>query len=160
MSRSLNEVMTLAAKAARGAGAPPAQAARFGQAAVAHLCAGRNPEMLDRALAALPDGPVMALPLNLARVCEAPDASGPLEDGGWPELAESYVDALPCAATLNVDGTLTVHLDAPAAPKSQARCEVSEDQIARWADLAARILVPESDASRLAGAGAGLTDND
>lgn len=160
MTRSLNEVMTLATKAARGAGAPPAQAARFGQAAVAHLCAGRAPDDLDQALAALPDGPIVVLPLALARVCETPDGTGAFDDAGWPNLARSYVEALPFAAILNADGILQVDTGRPAPQMVVHRCNIDAAQIAAWNALASRTLVPESEASRLAGAGAGLTDND
>lgn len=44
-------------------------------------------------------------------------------------------------------------------PKCQA-VAVPTDDWQVWCDLAAKTYVPQSDASRLAGAGAGLTDND
>ncbi len=147
--------MTLAAKAARGAGAPPAQAAQFGQAAVQHLCAGRPEEELIGALEALPEGPILALPLLLAEVQE-----GFVESGGYDALARSYVEALPFKASLDTDMMLRCDRAVPARRKPPARCRLSSDIVELWVDLAARLLVPESDSSRRSGAGAGLIDND
>ena len=93
MSRSSNEVMGLAAKAARGAGAPPAQAAQFGAAAAAHLGAGREIDVLVAALAVLPDGPIMTLPLDIARIAETAQdglATGVVAADDVP-LVASYV---------------------------------------------------------------------
>lgn len=155
MKGSLNEVMTLAAKAARGAGAPPAQAAQFGQAAVQHLCAGRPEKELRGALEALPEGPILSLPLLLADADE-----GFVESEGFEGLARSYVEALPFKASLDADMMLRCDRAVPARRKSPARCRLSNDLMELWCDLAARLLVPESDSSRRSGAGAGLTDND
>ena len=52
----------LAQKAARGAGAHPAQAAHFGRAVVYHLAAARDEADLIAALDALPSGPIQVLP--------------------------------------------------------------------------------------------------
>jgi hypothetical protein len=62
MTWSEAEILALATKAARGARAPPEQAARFGQAAVAHLHAGRGEPALIAALDALPGGPILTHP--------------------------------------------------------------------------------------------------
>ncbi|AXI45677.1 hypothetical protein C1J03_06275 [Sulfitobacter sp. SK012] len=160
MIRSLNEVAALAGKAARGAGAPAAQATRFGQAAVQHLCAGRDPQALTRALAALPGGPILDLPLALMQQAEAQVVEGGFETKGWDTLARSYVAALPFAATLNEKNLLWIDLNTPAKRSPVARCDLPEDLCADWQALAAKTLVPETDASRLGGAGAGLLDND
>jgi hypothetical protein len=147
--------MTLAAKAARGAGAPSAQAANYGRAAVRHLCSGRAEDDLRLALITLPEGPILALPLKLTE-CEA----GILESDGWDALARSYVEALPFEASLDADMNLVFDLAHPARHSVPARCELPMKINSLWCDLAAKTLVPESDASRISGAGAGLSDND
>jgi hypothetical protein len=154
--------MGLAVKAARGAGAPPAQAAQFGAAAVVHLSAGRDAGALDAALDALPQGPIISLPIVLAQIAEA-EVEGiaqgpfPLDPAG---LARSYVAALPCQASVTGDEILHLDLNRPAARREVSRIHLSDDTYAGWSALAAKLLVPESDASRSSGAGAGLTDND
>jgi hypothetical protein len=160
MTRSANEVMGLATKAARGSGAPPAQAAQFGAAAVIHLSAGHDVAALDAALAALPEGPIMTLPVAIARITETQVegiAYGAFGDGA---MAQSYVAALPCQANLAADGILHVDLNRPAARRAVQRIDLSTETDTAWRALAAKLLVPESDASRQSGAGAGLTDND
>ena len=154
--------MVLATKAARGAGSPPAQAAQFGSAAVVHLTQGRDVSALNAALAALPDGPIIALPLALTRIAEGQAegiATGVLGHADLG-LAQSYVQALPCALALTVDGTVHLDLNRPAPRALVQRIDLPEDVYADWAALAAELLVPESGASRLSGAGAGLIDND
>ncbi len=129
MSFSVNETQMLAQKAARGAGAHPAQAAHFGRAAVRHLAAGRDPDDLHAALDALPEGPIQTLPF-------APDGS---------VLGRSYAEA---GAAPEARPALPARLNVPAPLK------------ARMEALAWQTYVPATEASRAAGAGAGLTDND
>lgn len=156
--------MTLAAKAARGAGAPPGQAAEFGRAVVCHLNAARDVADLWAALKALPDGPILMLPLAFARLsddAEEGQAQGQiLSDAA---LAQSYAEALPFAQTSHLSNEglhVTINLTTPKTRKSVTRVDLPQD-LADWMlTLAARTFVPESEASRLAGAGAGLTDND
>ncbi|MEW9919247.1 hypothetical protein AB2B41_06510 [Marimonas sp. MJW-29] len=166
MKVSANEVMTLATKAARGAGAPPAQAADFGRAAVRHLIAGRAPQSLTDALAALPEGPILSLPLAFARLMEnAKDetAEGKIKLDADPDLTQSYAEAQPFATETSVQKdalAVRIFLDRPNTAKPVARVDLSDDLAFLMQNLAARILVPESEASRRSGAGAGLTDND
>ena len=158
--------MALAAKAARGAGAPPAQAAEFGRAVVCHLIAARDVTEIWAALRALPKGPVLTFPLAFSRLVEG--AVGSLATGvvackNARALAHSYADALPFAQTCDpVSGglRLSVDLTKPATRTAVARVNLPQDLAAWMNELAARTFVPESEASRLAGAGAGLTDND
>lgn len=162
MTRSANEVMVLATKAARGAGAPPAQAARFGSASVWHLVAGLDIAVLDAALNDLPQGPIIELPIAIAKMAEQATAGrycGPLSVAGAP-LAQSYLATLPFAADIDGQGIATLDLNLPSAPGTPTRIDLSQQAYDRWSALAERLLVPESDASRLSGAGAGLTDND
>jgi len=162
VTRSVNEVMTLAAKAARGAGAPPAQAAQFGAAAAVHLGAGREIDPLEQALAALPEGPVILLPLALMRIAEQGQGghiSGTVTDAD-PALLQSYLEALPYAARLADGGLVELYLSRPSARPRLTRIALPDHLFDDWNRLAARLLVPESEASRLSGAGAGLSDND
>lgn len=158
MTRSANEVAGLATKAALGAGAPPAQAALFGRAAAVHLAAARDPQALEAALAALPAGPVIEVPVALLRLAETAKP-GPIS-GVAPALLQSYLAALPYQATLSAQGTVQLDLATPAAPIAAARLTLPAPLAARWSALAARLLVPETAASRSRGAGAGLSDND
>lgn len=125
MSYSANEVQMLAQKAARGAGAHPAQAAHFGRALVCHLAAGRAVSDLREALALLPDGPIQTLPF-------APQQT---------PLGASYKEA-------------------NAQTRAPARVSLPAEVHAQLSELAQNTYVPASEASRAAGAGAGLTDND
>ena len=162
VSWSANEVQALATKAARGGGAPAGQAASFGRAAVCHLMAGRSAQDLIAALAALPTGPIVTLPVALAQVLETTDGSGTLLSD-LPSLAQSYADTLPFAheiAVMSHGIELSIQTDKAGPRSSVRRLDLPDDLLALWNDLAARILVPESEASRLGGAGAGLTDND
>jgi len=157
--------MVLATKAARGAGAPPAQAAEFGRAVVHHLKAGRDASGISNALDALPDGPIIDFPIAFARVIErGGDAPhGQIDASGWLPLAQSYADALPYAVEVKLAQdalTVTADLQRPAPKVPLGRLTLSDPLLEHMNSLAARILVPESDSSRLAGAGAGLTDND
>lgn len=100
MSFSVNETQMLAQKAARGAGAHPAQAAHFGRAAVCHLAAGRDPGDLLAALDALPEGPIQTLPF-------APDRSA---------LGQSYAEA---GAAPEARPTLPARVHLPEALKAR-----------------------------------------
>lgn len=163
---SAAEILALATKAARGAGAPPAQAARFGQVAPLHLMAGRKTELLAEALDALPDGPVLSYPLAIDRALTALAQGHEAEIAGVPfdELLESYVDTVPFAAevTHKTQGHVALQVDftVPRAPAVLHRISGCDALIALMLGLAARTFVPESDQSRKSGAGAGLTDND
>ncbi|RKE96105.1 hypothetical protein [Sulfitobacter guttiformis] len=163
MTHSANEVMVLAAKAARGGGAPPAQAAQFGSAAVLHLVTGRAVDDLDEALAALPNGPILSYPLGIAQIAEqaVKGIARGIMEGGDTSLARSYVESMPCSARLDADGTLTMEVGKPALRRNIMRISLSHDTYIRWSAFAAALLVAESDASRQSGAGAGVSnDND
>ncbi len=163
---SANEVMTLASKAARGAGAPPAQAAAFGRAAERHLIAGRAPSDLTTALEQLPEGPVLDLPLAIARIIESSSgetASGEIEAQGFADLLLSYAESQLYAINAVKSGDmvkLNLTFTEPNLVPAVARVALPDDMAQYMQSLASRILVPESEASRSAGAGSGLTDND
>jgi len=123
MSYSVNEIEALATKAARGAGAAPAQAAHFGRTTAHHIAASRPDDDLLAALNALPNGSIQTLPLPR------------------DQLSTSFNETknpLPVGTRLNPSENLLNELNM----------------------FAHRTYVPSSDASRTAGAGAGLNDND
>lgn len=168
MNWSRAEILALATKAARGAGAPPGQAAQFGQAAAQHLGRGRSADDLLRALEQLPSGPILQIPVEISRVMisaegrQSIDAS--VEVGAYAALFESYLESLPCKTTIIARMPEAFHITlepavpAPGGPLDRiTSCDLA---IEKMTALAARTFVPESEASRLAGAGAGLTDND
>lgn len=163
MKVSANETMTLAAKAARGAGAPPAQAAAFGRAAVCHLAARRPTGPMTAALNELPGGPILDLPLDFAALAASQPVSRNVGGKADPDLIRSYAEACPYAVNLTQRGaglTATCDPGLRAPRMSAARIDLPDDLARILTELAARILVPESAASRSSGAGAGLSDND
>lgn len=166
LSWSAAEVLALGTKAARGAGAPPLQAARFGQVAALHLMNGREEALLAAALDHLPDGPILTHPLALDRavIALAEGEVAELTNVSFDALLLSYLDTLPFEVVAKKSESGAIHLDGdltvPRAPPTLSRisgCDALMDQFHR---LAARTLVPESDLSRSSGAGAGLSDND
>jgi hypothetical protein len=164
MSWSISEISALAAKAARGAGAPPAQAARFGQAAALHLSSGRDPAVLERALETLPAGDILAIPLHLdAALCASPRKYR-LPDGLSDKLLTGYLEALPYPAEKRrgADGVRWLQISTAVMKERgrYGRIEGCEVLLAEMTRLAERTFVPETEASRRSGAGAGLTDND
>lgn len=161
---SANEVATLAAKAARGAGAPSAQAAMFGRAAFCHLVAPRDPQLLSAALDALPDGPILDHPLMILKLLERAQEDLITFHQPASDLLLSYVGALPYSIETKTqpDGqvTITIDLNTPKRPLPIPRVALPPSLSAMLQSLAAKTLVPDTATSRLSGAGAGLTDND
>ncbi|WP_438959161.1 hypothetical protein [Nereida sp.] len=135
-SKSANEASMLLQKAARGAGFGVAQARDFGIAAALHLYASRSEgDLIDALTHSV--GPITTLPAMMD------DLLDPTSDGCgvFTGLALSYFQtatARPAIGRIVMSYGLNAHLNT----------------------LAAKTYVPASDASRLAGAGAGLTDND
>lgn len=129
---SLNEIEMLAQKAARGRGAFPAQAAHFGKAAVRFLASGQDPAPLAGLLQALPQGPIQTLPIK---------ADFDPHDG----VEQCYA---------------ALRLPPQARPALPPRLSCPADFLALLQAAAQLTYVPNSDASRSAGAGAGLCDND
>lgn len=166
MTASANEIMTLATKAAIGAGATYGQASLFGKAAMWHLIAERPDSALENALDALPLGPIPALPLAFAKIGEAGGAekeTGCVPDDLPLSLVLSYAQALPCYCEVKVvEGRVEVTLcfRRPALRHTARRVDLPDALRQKMTALAARTLVPENDVSRRAGAGAGLLDND
>lgn len=164
MTRSASEVTVLCAKAARGGGAPPEQATLFGRAALCHLAAGRDPALLRRALDALPGGPILHLPplfMALAEVALRGEGPRALPGDAPAELLQSYAEAQVFLVRIDAQARQAQAIPTePAPPPPASRIALQPELEALLQSLAAKTLVPESEASRRAGAGAGLTDND
>ena len=163
MKASANEVMVLAAKAARGAGAPPAQASAFGRAALCHLAADRSATDLMTALDTLPQGPVISLPLAFATLVVTQTHTGTIRAEAPADLVRSYAEAQPFATSVSLEGDdliATLDTKTPTARATVARIDLPDGLAHLLNTHAAKILVPENAASRSSGAGAGLNDND
>jgi len=165
VSWSSAEIAALATKAARGAGAPPLQAARFGQVAVTHLSAGRSEDALRAALEALPDGPILDYALSVDTALEACARGVPalLDQTPRSALLDSYIDALPFAAHIANDlrvPRLKVAFSTPRPQHPPCRMKGCDALVAFMEGLAEGTYVPDTDVSRSSGAGAGLLDND
>lgn len=156
---SANEIETLVLKAVRGGGVPLghaedlASAARFLDLDSLEHCPCRGP-----------DAPVMALPraLDKVRIGDVPQV---VEAG--PALAAAYFaafeDVTGQAVAWHEDGAhvvMTGMKDTDGPPSPLGRRSVPDDIFQHLTDQAALTLVPESEASRAVGAGAGLNDND
>lgn len=166
MILSANEMVALATKAARGAGAPAQQAADFGNAALCHFQMGRAPQHLRGALDALPTGSILNVPLAITRIMESAEeaeAVGVLTLDAPTDLLHSYLEALPFAVKTEPASAglaVSISLETPTPPALAVRITLPGGLAGRMTELAARLLVPDTAASRASGAGAGLTDND
>ncbi len=161
--RSWSETQALAERAALGAGVPFAQAARFGAAVARHLSEGRGPEMVAAALSQPSE--IVALSLAVEEAVEAASRKQvPHVIVQKPAvLVASFLQSLPCDVELapHADGlSATVRLDAQQKRARAARIDVPDALWSQMEVLAARTYVPESEASRARGAGAGLMELD
>ncbi len=145
--RSSNEITGMVLKAARGAGMPLGCAEELARAA----------PMLSKqgALQIVPD--LLAGPFDPV-VYEAGVISG-----GHPVLAlTSWMDLIAAGQDVRLEILVVSELQT-AMQAAEIPCGPFEVDASVWSALAGyaeRTFVPETDASRLAGAGAGLTDND
>ena len=158
-SCSLNEVEAVLTKAARGCGADAAQAARFGRGAVMHLCEDGPTAPIHAALAALPKGVIVEYAACIQQGLSQATGNTVLFQTDDP-LWTSYLTALPYRLTRVSQTEHAIHLDVFEKALKPARLQISTEDMAQWQSLAAKTYVPETAQSRLAGAGAGLTDND
>jgi len=134
--KSANEIISLGIKAARGAGFDIGLAQDFGAALAIHLSETRNPDQIIAALRD-PNGPIVQMPPRIDALLDPGDTGADQFRG----LALSYFQAsqtYPLKPRIALPADLETHLQT----------------------LAAKTYVPATEASRLAGAGAGLTDND
>ncbi|MEM6760916.1 MAG: hypothetical protein AAF601_15690 [Pseudomonadota bacterium] len=165
VERSWNEVQSKAARAALGAGVPHAQALAFGTM-VARLLADGGSEALVTACLEAP-ARIVEIASSVEEVVEAASVAGdvvrvPVASGERPLLA-AWLGSLPCQAEIaETDDALLVKLDLrlPNAVARPVRVAVGAALWQVMDDLAARTYVPDSDASRSFGAGAGLMETD
>ncbi|WP_377507928.1 DUF3726 domain-containing protein [Octadecabacter sp. R77987] len=171
MMRSLNEVQGLVLKAARGAGVPLGHAEDIAAAMPDYIALGGDMGALAAALdcphTAWTDGhgcAVMAGPtaIDLVRAGQGEQringADLPLLFVGLVSMANRFGAGLAC----DVQDDCVVIAVGQGATVTLAIGPVTVEGAA-WAalmKLAARTFVPETETSRAAGAGAGLTDND
>ena len=166
MKRSRTEIRATLVKAGRGAGLPLGLAEDLAAAATDLL--SRDPAKAAQVTAALDPDPVGIAFTGPAAIdaCLAGETPQTFSAPGTADLATAMIDLArrdrALAATLTRDGdtlTLTEGRGDPA-PVPLGPVTVPEDHWQIWDSLAARTYVPETEASRAAGAGAGLTDND
>lgn len=159
MSFSANEVTALATKAARGAGADMGQAAAFGAACAGHLAADRDPAQISAALDALPAGPIHHGPLVCRQAARGADTVT-LRANMPVDLARSYLETLPKPVTCTLLSSTGDSHPASSGAEKASRIDLPRDLLTHLNRLAQETYVPNTEASRAAGAGAGLTDND
>ena len=166
LSQSWTEVQALATRAAVGAGVPMAQALAFGTTAARHLADDEPEAALAHSLAA-PET-ITALALQVEKMIERASLSPrpvPVDapDADARALLVSWLRALPCRTAIDVSGPrvlAALDLTAANAHARPDRVTLSAGLHATFTTLAARTYVPDSDASRAMGAGAGLMDPD
>ena len=180
MKRSLTEIAGMALKAARGAGVPLGHAEDFATA-VRNLAATSPAELDCVALALAPPHNVATLEndnaIRNARVAVAGPCAIDLLQCGTPEITLYDVDApmllrsMVAVANQERDVAIAVRQDGANAclttatkveelQSSVAPVDIDDKIWASWDSYAANTYVPATEASRLGGAGAGLTDND
>lgn len=154
MKRSINEVESVAFKAARGAGVPLGHAEDFARAVA--MLAMTRPQDLWCVTQALDNGEIMQVPLAIDAL-RCGQAEVPLT--GTP-LVQAYVDRAALDYGMPMEWTGTVlrnggQLPAPKATPTNVPLNVWDTLLG----YAQRTYVPATEASR-AGAGAGAIDND
>ena len=158
---SWTELHALAVKAATGAGVPAAQALAFGAMLPRHLAEGGSEKLLADALQS-PDM-IVSLAHQVETMIEGASLSPRLvtaqnPDAGQRALLVSWLASLPCQAEIVAlpDGVQAyLSLTAPSSRERPARITISNDLFAQLEKLAALTYVPDSVASRAAGAGVG-----
>ena len=156
MQFSINEIEALLSKAARGGGAPAGQASAFGKAGALHIARGFDAADVQGALDALPGGPILSYPVQLTACLSQ---GGGAVECPKQDLLRSYANGLPYAVD-ETEAGFTIDTTRFEKVKLPARITVTSKMIDGWRALAALTYVPETEQSRVGGAGAGLTDND
>lgn len=166
MNMSWTEVQALGVKAAGGAGVPPAQALAFGAMLARHVADG-GPQGAVSAALERPEA-IVDLAHRVETIVEAASVSArPVkateDDPGTRAMLVSWLSGLPCLAELDVSGpriSVRLSLTDPSTRKRPDRLVLDAALLTQLNDLAARTYVPDSDASRTGGAGAGLMELD
>ena len=164
--KSWTEIQALAVRAATGARVPRAQALAFGGMLARHLADGGAEAPLSKALET--PTTILALAHHVETMIETASVSGRAvsirqEDAGQRALLISWLASLPCQAVITASGPeihAALSLSEPSARGRPARIAIGSDLFKQMQILAARTYVPDSDASRTSGAGAGLMELD
>lgn len=174
MNRSQNEIAGMVQKAARGAGAPPGQAEDLARVAVYLVQTGQGLECVADALAEQVglidvqwDSDCIKVKSGSA-IMVAPVVRDAFLTGVKSARLDNPKHIAMIRATLaeagikaaGEDGDLTRSNDAPAQATVSGPVHIPDKLWAVLVDFAAKTYVPETDSSRISGAGAGLTDND
>ena len=166
MRRSRTEIRAALLKAGRGAGLPLGLAEDLATAGTDLL--SRDPTKADQITTALdpdPTGIAFTGPAALDAAV-AGDLPQSVHAHGTADLFAAMLDVARrdrgLQAALTRDGDTLTLAKGQGAPASVplGPVTVPEDHWTIWESLAARTYVPETEASRTSGAGAGLTDND
>lgn len=170
---ALNEVGGMAVKAARGAGIPLGQAEDLGRVAVYLAGTTGNVTAITHALQEQQTAPVIDWADKHIAVQSGPAAliapvirdafamgydTAHLADLGHAPLVAAFLAEHGTA--LCWDGPVLTRSDTSVLTPRCAPIHIDAQDWAIWADYAANTYVPETAESRLAGAGAGLNDND
>jgi hypothetical protein len=170
---ALNEIGGLAQKAARGAGIPLGQAEDLGRIAIYLAATSGNVSAITRAL----QEPAVAVDFSWTNKVVTVNA-GPaaligaiIRDAfamGYDTAVLADLDHAALVGAFLAESGVALKWDGPMLTRSdttvlEAVCKPVAIPAADWdvwGTYAAKTYVPETDASRLSGAGAGLTDND
>ena len=174
MIRSQNEIAAIIQKAARGAGAPPGQAEDLARTALYLVQTGAGLESVAAALCdpfdpvdvqwdhdciKVRSGPaIMIAPVVRDAFLGGVDSARLDHTAHAPLIRAALAEAGIMVAGNDTD--LVRISGTPPAGKVVGPVDVPDTLWSVFADFAARTFVPETDASRIAGAGAGLSDND
>ncbi len=170
---ALNEIGGMVQKAARGAGIPLGQAEDLGRVAIYMASTGGDISAVTAALEE-PPAPVDINWPNDAVIVTSGHAAliGPIiRDAfamGYDTAVLADLRHAPLVGAFLAECGVALHWDGRILTRSDTtvlglRCKPVHIPVADWAiwsTHAAKTYVPDSEASRLAGAGAGLTDND
>ena len=170
---ALNEVGGMVEKAARGAGIPLGQAEDLGRTAIYLASTGGDVSAVTRALQEEHTTVDMNWSSDTVLVTSGPVALiGPMiRDAfamGYDTAVIADIDHATLVGAFLAENGVALRWDGRTLTRSDTSvltltCKPVTIPAAAWTvwgDYAAKTYVPETDASRLAGAGAGLTDND
>jgi hypothetical protein len=173
MMLALNEVGAMAAKAARGAGIPLGQAEDIARVAIYLAATSGNISAITKALTETAEPVDLLWSSDVLRVKSGPAALiGPIiRDAfamGYDKAELGTVAHAPfvgaclaqSGAALIWEGCKLTRSDTTVLPASCKAVTIPAADWDIWGGLAALTYVPDTDASRLSGAGAGLNDND
>jgi len=170
---ALNEIGSMVQKAARGAGIPLGQAEDLGRIAIYLAGTGGDVSAVTRALQEPSTTVDMIWSSDIVSVTSGPAAliGAIIRDAfamGYDTAVLADLDHAPlvdaflaeCGVALKWDGRTLTRSDTTVQQPACKPVAIPAADWDIWGAYAAKTYVPETDASRLAGAGAGLTDND